>query len=169
MIPWARIGYGVALLAVPNSVLRLASGQAASAASARERAVTRFLGLRLLTQGAVTAVAPDAATLAVSAETDIVHAATMLAWAVFDRRSRRLTLLSAALAALFGAADTVQARRAPSEPPCPAGSGDVLPTLVRLRRRAATRIVRHTVPGAVRAGGNRRKPPPFRPGAARSS
>jgi hypothetical protein len=150
MIPWVRIGYGVVLLAVPNRVLHLVSGQAATA---RERAVTRFLGLRLLTQGAVTAVAPDAATLAVSAETDFVHAATMLAWAAVDRRSRRLTLLSGAVAALFGAADVVQARRAPSEPPRPAGTDDLLPALVRLRHRAATGIVRHTLPGAVRAGG----------------
>ncbi|WP_142281368.1 hypothetical protein [Mycobacterium palustre] len=145
-----RIGYGVVLLAVPDPVLHLVSGQVATV---RGRAVTRFLGLRLLAQGAVTAVAPDAATLAVSAETDLVHAATMLAWAAVDRRSRRLTLFSGALAALFGAADVVQARRAPSEPPRAAGTGDLLPTLVRLRHRAATHIVRHTLPGGVRAGG----------------
>ncbi|OBG19856.1 hypothetical protein [Mycobacterium sp. 852002-51057_SCH5723018] len=149
MISWARIGYGAALLAVPNPVLHLASGQAATA---RERAVTRFLGLRLLTQGAVTAVAPDAATLAVSAETDFVHAATMLAWAAVDRRSRRLTLLSGVLAALFGAVDAMRARRAPTEPPCPTRTGELLPTLVSLRHRAAAQVARHTLPDAVRAG-----------------
>jgi hypothetical protein len=148
MIPWARIAYGVVLLAVPNPVLHLASGQTATA---RERAVTRFLGLRLLAQGAATAVAPDAASLALSAEVDFVHAATMVAWAAVDRRSRRLTLLSGATAALFGAADAVHARRAPAEPPCPGATGELLPTLVHLRHQVAARISRYTLPRTVRA------------------
>jgi hypothetical protein len=146
MIAWARIACGTLLLAVPDPVLRVASGQAATA---RERAVTRVLGLRLLAQGAVTAVEPDVVTLAVSAETDFVHAATMLAWAAVDRGSRRLTLLSAASAGLFGVAGATEALRAPAV--SPGRSGDPLAALLRLRRRAATWVARRSLPGVVRA------------------
>ncbi len=147
MMSWARIAYGMVLLAVPNPVLRLASGQAATA---RERAVTRILGARLLTQGAVTAVRPDAVSLALGAETDFVHAATMLAWAAVDRGSRRLTLLNAATAGLLGAAGAVQALRAPAVPPVPAD--DAVATLIRLRHQAAVAVARRTLPRAVRVG-----------------
>jgi hypothetical protein len=148
MIAWARIGYGMGLLAVPDPVLRLASGKAATA---RERAVTRVLGLRLLAQGAVTAVEPDVVTLAVSAETDFVHAATMLAWAAVDRGSR-LTLLSAASAGLFGVAGAVEALRAPAVAPPSAHGADALARLVRLRHQVAVAVARHTLPAAARAG-----------------
>ncbi len=146
MTEWARIAYGMLLLAVPTRVLRFASDKPPTA---RERTVTRVLGARLLVQGAVTVVRPDAVTLALGAETDFVHAATMLAWAVVDRGSRRLTLLSAATAALFGAAGAVQAARAPATPAAQAGS---LATLLRLRHRVAVSVARRTLPRAVNTG-----------------
>ncbi|MCV7089506.1 hypothetical protein [Mycobacterium interjectum] len=65
MIAWARIGYGIALLAIPSPLLRLVTRQPATA---RERAVTRILGARLLAQAAATDVRPDAVSVALGAE-----------------------------------------------------------------------------------------------------
>jgi hypothetical protein len=148
MMAWARIIYGLVLFAVPNPLLRLVSGQAATA---RERALTRVLGARLLVQAAVTDIRPDAVSVALGAETDFIHAASMLAWAVVDRGSRRLTLLSAAVAALFAVAGAAQARRTPARARAAAATGDPLDALVRLRHQAAVAVARHTLPGGVRA------------------
>jgi hypothetical protein len=67
MTPWARVVYGTVLLAIPSPVLRLVTGQPATAG---ERAATRILGARLLTQAAVTDFRSDAASLALGAEVD---------------------------------------------------------------------------------------------------
>lgn len=146
MIAWARIVYGLVLLAAPRSLLRLASGKPATS---RERAATRVLGARLLTQAAVTDIRPDAVSVALGAQVDFVHAITMLGWAAVDRGARRLTLLSAALAGVFAVAGAAQARRAPVVADAP--TGDALATLVRLRHRVAEAVARYTLPGDVRA------------------
>ncbi|SPM27226.1 hypothetical protein [Mycobacterium terramassiliense] len=146
MIVWARVGYGIALLVLPSPLLRLVTGQPATA---REQALTRVLGARLLAQAAVTDVRPDAVSVALGAEVDFVHAVSMLAWAAVDRGSRRLTLLSAATAGLFAAAGAAQARRTPAV--AHARTGDALATLVRLRRRIAESVARYTLPRSVRA------------------
>ncbi|ORV94556.1 hypothetical protein AWC11_03760 [Mycobacterium interjectum] len=146
MIVWARIGYGIALLALPSPLLRLVTSEPATA---RERAVTRILGARLLAQAAATDVRPDAVSVALGAEVDFVHAVTMLVWAAVDRGSRRLTLFSAATAGLFAAAGAAQARRTPAVADAP--TGDALATLVRLRHRIARWVARYTLPGSVRA------------------
>lgn len=148
MTAWARIVYGAVLLAVPSPVLRLVTGQAATV---RERAVTRILGARLLTQAAVTDVRPDAVSLAVGAEVDLVHTVSMLCWAALDRRSRRLTLLSAAIAASFAVAGAADVRRAD---PKPSQTDDALGALARLRHEIAASVTRHTLPGAARAALN---------------
>jgi hypothetical protein len=148
MIVWARIAYGVVLLVLPNPVLRAVTRQSTTA---RERALARVLGARLLAQAAVTDVRPDAVSVALGAETDFVHALSMLAWAVVDRGSRRLTLLSAAVAGLFAVGGAMQARRTPAGTPAPADTGDPLGAFVRLRHQAAVAIARHTLPGVVRA------------------
>lgn len=146
MIVWARVGYGIALLAIPSPLLRLVTSQPATA---REQAVTRILGARLLAQAAVTDVRPDAVSVALGAETDFVHAVTMLAWAAVDRGSRRLTLLSAAIAGLFAVGGAAQARRTPAVAEAP--TGDALATLVRLRHQVADSVARYTLPGFVHA------------------
>lgn len=146
MIAWARIAYGIVLLAIPSPLLRLVTDQPATA---RERAVTRVLGARLLAQAATTDVRPDAVSVALGAEVDFVHAVTMLAWAAVDRGSRRLTLFSAATASLFAVAGAAQARRTPAVADAP--TGDALATLVRLRHKAAEAVARYTLPGDVRA------------------
>lgn len=145
MTAWARVVYGAVLLAIPRPMVRLVTGQPATA---REAAVTRILGARLLTQAAVTDVRPDGVCLALGAEVDFVHAITMLAWAAVDRRSRRLTLLSAAVAGLFAAGGAAEARRAPAVAQSP--TDDRLAALVRLRHQIAVPIARRTLPGAVR-------------------
>jgi hypothetical protein len=145
MTAWARVVYGLVLVAIPNRLLHMTSGQRATP---RERALTRVLGARLLAQAAVTDVRPDAVSVALGAEVDLVHAASMLIWAVVDRQSRRLTLMSAALAGLFAAAGAAQARRTPTvAPPTEA----LLNPLVRLRHRVAVAVARYTLPRAVRA------------------
>lgn len=149
MTTWARIVYGMVLLAVPSPVLRLVTGQAATT---RERAVTRILGARLLAQAAVTDVRPDAVSVALGAEVDLVHSATMLVWAAVDRRSRRLTLASAAIAGMFAVAGAAQARRTPGIPPSP--GDDALAALVGLRHRIASLFARYTLPGPARAALN---------------
>ncbi|MCV7379911.1 hypothetical protein BST11_15125 [Mycobacterium alsense] len=147
MTAWARIVYGAVLLALPARALRLITDRI----TARERAVTRILGARLLAQAAATDVRPDAVSLALGAEVDLVHSATMLAWAAVDGGSRRLTLLSAAVAGLFAAAGAADARRAD---PGPSQTDDALGALARLRHRVAAPITRHTLPGAARAALN---------------
>jgi hypothetical protein len=140
---WARAGYGLLLLAVPGPLLRLASGRSPST---RLQAVARILGARQLIQAAVIAVGPDAACLAVSAEADLVHVASMLAWSAFRSPSRRLALLSGAVAGLFAAADIAGVRRAQALPFMRVQAGDPLAKLVRIRDRAAASVARRTLP-----------------------
>jgi len=147
VIALARVVYGLSLVAAPNPLLHMISGQRATP---RERALTRVLGARLLAQGAVTDVRPDAVSVALGAEVDLVHAASMLVWAAVDRQSRRLTLMSAALAGLFAAAGAAQARRTPAVA-APSETGRLLNVLIRLRHRAAVAVARYTLPRAVRA------------------
>jgi hypothetical protein len=151
MIAWARIVYGTVLVALPDPVLRLVTSQQVTT---RERVVTRILGARLLAQAAVTDVRPDAVSVALGAEIDFVHTLSMLAWTAVDRGSRRLTLLSAAIAGLFAVGGAVQARRMPAQaiPAAPAPTNDALAGLVRLRHQVAVAVARYTLPGAVRAG-----------------
>jgi hypothetical protein len=146
MTALARVVYGLLLLVVPNPLLHRVSGDRASK---RERTLTRVLGARLLTQAAVTDVRPDAVSVALGAEVDLVHAISMVVWAVVDRSSRRLTLISAAVAGLFAAAGAAQARRTPVVAP-PSETGQLLNTLVRLRHQAAVAVSQYTLPRAVR-------------------
>ena len=146
MTALARVVYGLLLVIAPKRLLHKVSGQRTTT---RERALTRVLGARLLLQAAVTDVRPDAVSVALGAETDLVHAASMLVWAVVDRRSRRLTLMSAVLAGVFAAAGAAQARRLPAAAPSPEG-GPRLNGLLGLRHRAAVTVAQYTLPRAVR-------------------
>ena len=147
MTALARVVYGLLLVAIPNRLLhRVSKGQA----SKQELTLTRVLGARLLLQAAVTDVRPDAVSVALGAEVDLIHAISMVIWTVVDRNSRRLTLLSAALAAVFAVAGAAQARRTPAVTH-PSGSSHLLNELVRLRHQAAVPVSRYTLPRAVRA------------------
>ena len=147
MTALVRMAFGIALLAAPDPILRLASQKPATA---RVRVAARILGARELIQAVVTGVQPDAACLAVGAETDLVHAATMLALATVDSRTRRVALSSAMTAGMFAAVGAAHARRAPHTSPALAGNDPRLADLVALRHQAAASVARHTLPGAVR-------------------
>ncbi len=146
MTALTRLIFGLVLLAVPDPVLRFIAGRPATS---RVRAAARILGLRELVQAAVTGFKPDAACLVAGAETDSIHAATMLAVAVFDSRSRRLVLGSAATASLFAAVGVVRARRAPAVSPGLAHTGHLVGTLIDLRHQAAATVIRRTLPGSL--------------------
>jgi hypothetical protein len=146
MTALARIAYGMLLVMAPNPLLHKVSG---ARAGKRERTLTRLLGARLLAQAAVTDVRPDAVSVALGAEVDLVHALSMIVWSVVDRNSRRLTLISAAIAGLFAAAGTAQARRTPVVAP-PSETGQLVNTLVRLRHQAAAAVSQYTLPRVVR-------------------
>lgn len=148
MTALARTVYGLLLLLAPKPLLHWVSGDQASE---RERTLTRVLGARLLTQAVVTDVRPDAVSVALGAEVDLVHAISMIVWSVVDRGSRRLTLISAAVAGLFAAAGMAQARRTPAVA-APSETGQLLNTLVRFRHQAAAAVSQYTLPRAVRDG-----------------
>jgi hypothetical protein len=105
--PLVRAAYGVALLCAPGTAIRLCTGQAAGS---RARAVTRLLGARHLVQAALTAGMPNAVMLAVGAQIDLVHSASMLALAAADPPLRRAGLADGITAATFAAVGTVGAR-----------------------------------------------------------
>ena len=105
----ARAGYGVALLAAPQALIRLTgdpvTGQPAGAERARpsRRAcgVARVLGARHLVQAGLTAAALRAEpgrsyyALAGGAAVDVLHATTMVGLALVDRGARRVALADA--------------------------------------------------------------------------
>jgi hypothetical protein len=98
--PLLRAGYGVTLLCAPGALLGLCTGRQASR---RSSAVVRVLGVRHLSQAAVTAGAPTATVLSVGALVDVAHAVSMLALAVGDRPLRRAELIDALAAAILAA------------------------------------------------------------------
>lgn len=100
-----RLAYGVLLLAVPDAALPAEAGDRV------EGVVARLLGARHLVQGLAAAWAPRLVTSGRSALVDGSHGASMLAWAVLDRRHRRAALVNAATAGLFVAAEVPHLRR----------------------------------------------------------
>ena len=98
VVPAIRACYGAALLCAPGAALRLGTGRSPGP---RARTVTRVLGARHLVQAAVTMWRPRAAVLAAGAGVDACHAASMLALAAADPRSRRAGLADAVAAAAF--------------------------------------------------------------------
>lgn len=103
----ARAGYGAVLLCAPGAVIGLCTGRRASP---RARAVARLLGFRHLAQAAMTAMAPTPAVLAIGAEVDLAHAASMLALGAGNWPLRRAPLSDAAVAVIFAALACADAR-----------------------------------------------------------
>lgn len=97
----ARVGYGVALVMAPATVIYLATG---SFPSRRARRVAQVLGARHLIQAGVSAFAPGPGVLVAGAAVDSVHAASMLVLAIFDRGTRRAVLADGLAEALLAAA-----------------------------------------------------------------
>jgi hypothetical protein len=102
-----RGAYGAVLCIAPGALIRLAD---ASPASPRTCAVARLLGVRHLTQAALSAVRPSPALLALGVEADLLHSASMLALGALDPPRRRIGLTDAMVAAAFAAAGLATVR-----------------------------------------------------------
>jgi len=107
LLPSIRACYGVALVAAPGAVIRLATGQPSGH---RERAIARLLGSRHLVQAAITALAPVPGVLAAGAGVDALHTTSMIMLAAVDRRARRAALTDALAESLFAVAGFSSAR-----------------------------------------------------------
>lgn len=146
VLPVVRAGYGTALLLAPDALLRPATGRPADA---RARGVARVLGARHLVQAAAVGVRPTPAVVALGAEVDVAHAASMLGLAALVRSRRRTGLLDGAVAAAFAAGGVVSARRLAVSWAVPRPGG-ALGRLVGARDAVAGRLVRWCLPAPVR-------------------
>jgi len=97
LVPLARAGYGAALLCAPGPMIGVVTGRPPSR---RARQVARVLGARHLTQAAITAVNPGPEVVALGVVVDLLHAASMFAFAavVPDLRDAELADALAATA-----------------------------------------------------------------------
>ncbi len=135
-----RGGYGVLQLARPGLI---ADRLLADALDRRGRGVARVLGARQLVQALASGRAPGYPVLALGVEVDLLHAASMLAVALADRRRRRSALTDALLAGSFAFGGALAARAVARQHPVPeAPSG-----LDRLREQWADGLARVFVPG----------------------
>jgi hypothetical protein len=96
LVPLARAGYGAALLCVPGPMIGAVTGQPPTA---RARQVARVLGVRHLAQAAVTVVNSGPEVVALGVVVDLLHAASMFAFAAAAGQSLRRAELTDALAA----------------------------------------------------------------------
>lgn len=102
-----RAGYGLLLLLAPAAVGRLETGQSIDD---RTRRVARILGARHVAQAVVSGRAGGYPALALGAVLDLLHASSMVALGVLDRRRRRTATLDALIAASFAVAGLLAAR-----------------------------------------------------------
>jgi hypothetical protein len=109
----ARASYGLALVLAPTETIRLAAGRLPSR---RDCAVARLLGARHLVQAVLTVVIPVPEVLAIGAQVDTAHAASMLMLAAADRPERRAVLTDALTEAIFAAAGFSAAAQGLSAP-----------------------------------------------------
>ena len=112
LVQFARAGWGAGLLITPDRTSALVPGVTPDG---RARAVIRVLGARQLLQGALSAVSPTPAVLAVGVWVDGLHALSGVLFAAVDRRRARPVLLDASLAAVLAAVGWgLDAQRRPS-------------------------------------------------------
>ena len=78
LVPLARAGYGAALLCAPGPMIGVVTGQPPSR---RARQVARVLGVRHLAQAVITALNPGPEVVALGVVVDLLHAASMFAFA----------------------------------------------------------------------------------------
>ena len=97
LVPLARAGYGAALLCAPGPMIGVVTGRPPSP---RARQVARVLGVRHLAQAAITALNPGPEVVALGVVVDLLHAASMFAFAaaVPDLRAAELADALAATA-----------------------------------------------------------------------
>lgn len=104
-----RASYGAALLWSPGALTQAAAGHPGGRGI---RTTARVLGFRQLVQAGITGGDPSARALMVGAATDATHAASMVALAVTDSRSRRAAVLDALAASSLAALGLHAARQA---------------------------------------------------------
>jgi hypothetical protein len=92
LVPLARAGYGAALLCAPGPIIGVVTGQPPSR---RARQVARVLGVRHLAQAAITALNPGPEVVALGVVVDLLHAASMFAFAAVAPDLRRAELADA--------------------------------------------------------------------------
>jgi len=102
LIPLARAGYGAALLCAPGPIIGAVTGQPPSR---RARQVARILGVRHLTQAAVTAFNSGPEVVALGVIVDLLHAASMFAFAAVVPDLRQAELADALAATTLAVAE----------------------------------------------------------------
>ncbi len=135
----ARIGLGLLHLVAPGLGARRLTGQPFDRTTRR---VVRILGTRHLAQALISGSRPTRAVLALGAEVDASHAASMTVLALVDARRRRPALASALVAATFAAAGARFCSL-----PLTGGIEPETAGLADFRDRGAERLARWTVPG----------------------
>jgi hypothetical protein len=102
LAPLARAGYGAALLCAPGPIIGVVTGQPPSR---RARRVARILGVRHLAQAAITALNPGPEIVALGVVVDLLHAASMFAFAAAVPDLRRAELADALAATALAVAE----------------------------------------------------------------
>ena len=102
LIPLARAGYGTALLCAPGPMIGVVTGQPPSR---RARRVARILGVRHVAQAVVTALSPGPEVVALGVVVDLLHAASMFAFAAVVPDLRDAELVDALAATALAVAE----------------------------------------------------------------
>jgi hypothetical protein len=102
LVPFARAGYGAALLCAPGPMIGIVTGLPPSR---RARRVARVLGVRHLAQAAITALNPGPEVVALGVVVDLLHAASMFAFAAVVPDLRRAELADAFAATALAVAE----------------------------------------------------------------
>jgi hypothetical protein len=102
LVPLARAGYGAALLIAPGPIIGVVTGQPPSR---RARQVARVLGVRHLAQAAISALNPGPEVVALGVVVDLLHAASMFAFAAVVPDLRRAELADALAATALAVAE----------------------------------------------------------------
>ncbi len=109
-----RGAWGVALLAAPDRILGAVHGLRIDT---RSRIIARILGVRHLTQAALSGYRPSPEVLAMGVWVDTVHALTAVVLAAVDRGRIRAGLVDTAIAATWAAAGYQDLDSARATPP----------------------------------------------------
>jgi hypothetical protein len=102
LVPLARAGYGAALLCAPGPIIGVVTGQPPSR---RARQVARVLGVRHLAQAAISTLNPGPEVVALGVVVDLLHAASMFAFAAGVPDLRRAELADALAATALAIAE----------------------------------------------------------------
>jgi hypothetical protein len=102
LVPMARAGYGAALLCAPGPMIGVVTGLPPSR---RARQIARILGVRHLAQAAVTALNPGPEVVALGVVVDLLHAASMFAFAAVVPDLRRAEVADALAATALAVAE----------------------------------------------------------------